>query len=39
VISKHKCFISYHKNDLDEVEAFVEDFESAFIDKIVGAFD
>lgn len=36
---KHKCFVSYHKDDLDEVEAFVEDFEDAFIDKIVGAFD
>lgn len=36
---KHKCFISYHKDDLDEVESFVDGFEEAFIDKIVGAFD
>ena len=36
---KHKCFISYHKDDKAEVESFVEEFEDAFIDKIVGAFD
>lgn len=36
---KHKCFISYHEADGDEVETFIEDFEDAFIDKIVGAFD
>jgi hypothetical protein len=36
---KHKCFISYHEADRDEVETLIEDSEDAFIDKIVGAFD
>lgn len=35
----HKCFISYHKDDMTAVESFIEEFEDVFIDKIVGAFD
>jgi hypothetical protein len=33
---RHKCFISYHKEDAEEALAFVESFESVFIPKSVG---
>lgn len=36
---RHKCFISYHKDDKAEVESFIDEYDEAFIDKIVGAFD
>lgn len=34
--TRHKCFVSYHADDMDEVEAFVDDFGSEFIARTVG---
>lgn len=36
---RHKCFISYHSVDAEEVLQFVNDFESAFIPRSVGLSD
>lgn len=36
---RHKCFISYHSADAEEVLDFVETFESAFIPRSVGLSD
>lgn len=39
---KHKCFISYHHDDQDEVEAFIEEFDEdkqIFIARAVGVMD
>jgi hypothetical protein len=36
---RHKCFISYHSADAEEVLKFVEDFDSAFIPRSVGLSD
>lgn len=41
-MAKHKCFISYHKDDKDEVEAFIKTFAEAgdaFISRHVGVMD
>jgi len=34
--TRHKCFISYHHDDQDEVEAFVDTFGDVFIAKALG---
>jgi hypothetical protein len=34
--ARHKCFISYHQADLDEVTQFIETFESVFIPQVIG---
>lgn len=34
--TRHKCFISYHVDDMDEVESFMEKFGSEFIPRSVG---
>lgn len=34
--SRHKCFVSYHADDLDEVETFLDTFGSEFIPRVVG---
>ena len=36
---RHKCFISYHQADLDEVTQFIETFEDAFIPQVIGLSD
>lgn len=34
--TRHKCFVSYHVDDLAEVESFVSDFGTEFIPRSVG---
>ncbi|WP_280195674.1 TIR domain-containing protein [Nocardia farcinica] len=34
--TRHKCFISYHAEDTEEVKDFLEDFGSEFIAKTIG---
>lgn len=34
--TRHKCFVSYHVDDLAEVETFLNDFGSEFIPRSVG---
>ena len=34
--TRHKCFVSYHVNDIDEVETFLDDFGTEFIPRSVG---
>lgn len=34
--TRHKCFLSYHAADSDEVADFVEDFGDVFIPRVVG---
>ncbi len=34
--TRHKCFISYHVADMDEVESFLDTFGSEFIPRSVG---
>ncbi len=36
---RHKCFVSFHHADEDEVAKFIEDFEDAFIPKVLGVSD
>jgi hypothetical protein len=36
---RHKCFVSFHHADEDEVAKFIEDFENAFIPKVLGVSD
>ena len=36
---RHKCFITYHGDDIDQVTTFVEDFNDVFIPRVVGASD
>lgn len=36
---RHKCFISYHGADIDEVTAFIEEFSDVFIPRVVGVSD
>ena len=36
---RHKCFVSFHHADEDEVARFIEDFEDAFIPKVLGVSD
>lgn len=37
--TRHKCFISYHADDADEVAAFIEDFGAVFIPRVIGVSD
>jgi len=37
--TRHKCFISYHREDEREVKKFIEDFSEVFIPKVVGVSD
>lgn len=37
--TRHKCFISYHADDSDEVEAFLDEFGTEFIAKTIGVTD
>lgn len=37
--TRHKCFISYHAEDVDEVSAFLDEFGTEFIAKTVGVTD
>lgn len=39
VATRHKCFVSYHGADIDDVTAFVETFSNVFIPRVVGASD
>lgn len=34
--TRHKCFVSYHADDADEVARFVDDFGHVFIPKTIG---
>lgn len=34
--TRHKCFVSYHVDDIDEVTTFLDDFGSEFIARSVG---
>lgn len=34
--SRHKCFVSYHTDDEDEVAAFLEGFGEVFIPRVIG---
>ena len=34
--ARHKCFVSYHVDDEDEVAAFIEEFGTAFIPTVIG---
>lgn len=36
---RHKCFVSFHHEDNDEVKAFIEKFEDAFIPRVLGVSD
>ena len=37
--TRHKCFLSYHAEDADEVVAFLDSFGHAFIPKVIGVSD
>lgn len=37
--TRHKCFISYHQRDEDEVRTFIEDYSDVFIAKVLGVSD
>jgi hypothetical protein len=34
--ARHKCFVSYHVDDADEVTDFIEDFGDVFIPRVIG---
>lgn len=36
---RHKCFLSYHVEDAEAVEAFVQAYDSVFIPKVIGISD
>jgi hypothetical protein len=36
---RHKCFVSFHHADDNEVRSFIEEFESAFIPRVLGVSD
>ena len=36
---RHKCFVSFHHVDEDEVETFIDTFEDAFIPRVLGVSD
>jgi hypothetical protein len=38
-VVRHKCFISYHQADIDEVTQFIEAFEDVFIPQVIGVSD
>jgi MTH538 TIR-like domain (DUF1863) len=37
--ARHKCFVSYHHEDEDEVKVFLENYESIFIPRVLGVSD
>lgn len=37
--ARHKCFLSYHGEDVDEVISFLEDFGHVFIPRVIGVSD
>jgi hypothetical protein len=37
--TRHKCFLSYHRDDVDEVEAFINSFGEVFIPRVIGVTD
>ncbi len=37
--SRHKCFLSYHSEDAEEALAFVEQYGSVFIPRVIGLTD
>jgi hypothetical protein len=37
--ARHKCFVSYHAEDADEVVSFLEDFGHVFIPRVIGVSD
>lgn len=37
--TRHHCFLSYHKSDIDEVATFVERFGDAFFPHVIGVSD
>lgn len=37
--TRHKCFVSYHVGDADEVERFIDDFATEFIPRVIGVSD
>lgn len=37
--TKHKCFLSYHSHDAEEVLTFVESYDDVFIPKVLGITD
>ena len=37
--ARHKCFVSYHHEDEDEVKAFLESYKSVFIPRVLGVSD
>jgi hypothetical protein len=37
--TRHKCFLSYHRDDVDEVEKFIESFGEVFIPRVLGVTD
>lgn len=36
---RHKCFVSYHHEDQTEVEKFLDDYEDAFVPRVLGVSD
>lgn len=36
---RHKCFVSFHHEDEDEVKYFIESFEECFIPRVLGVSD
>lgn len=34
--TRHKCFVSYHAEDMDEVEGFIEKYSTEFIPRCIG---
>jgi hypothetical protein len=37
--TRHKCFVSYHADDADEVTDFIDDFGHVFIPRVIGVSD
>ena len=37
--TRHKCFISYHQQDEDEAESFIDSYGDVFIAKVLGVCD
>ena len=38
-LARRKCFVSYHQDDENEVQKFIDDFGGAFIPKVLGVSD
>ena len=37
--TRHKCFVSYHQEDEDEAESFIDKYGDVFIAKVLGVSD